>query len=77
MSGDMAGNICLSLLWLANVLKDVLSNVWRALRTGDLAPRYHAIVLAYGAEGDKELGIPGEDLPVGLGTSCGATPSTT
>ena len=26
----------------------------------DPAHGYHALVLAYGAEGDKELGIPGE-----------------
>ncbi|CAI8055101.1 NADPH:adrenodoxin oxidoreductase, mitochondrial [Geodia barretti] len=28
-----------------------------------LRPHYHAVVLAYGAEEDKELGIPGEDTP--------------
>jgi ferredoxin--NADP+ reductase len=29
---------------------------------GDLAERFHAIVYAYGAESDRRLGIPGEDL---------------
>lgn len=28
-----------------------------------LTPHYHAVVLAYGAEGDRVLGVPGEDLP--------------
>jgi ferredoxin/flavodoxin---NADP+ reductase len=28
----------------------------------ELAERYHAVVYAYGAETDRELGIPGEDL---------------
>ena len=29
----------------------------------DLFARYSATVLCYGAEGDKKLGVPGEDLP--------------
>jgi adrenodoxin-NADP+ reductase len=32
----------------------------------DLVPRYHATVLAYGAEGDKRLNIPGEDNLAGV-----------
>ena len=34
----------------------------RDVSVDDLTPRYHAVVLAYGAEGDKTLGVPGEDL---------------
>src|SRR5919201_2398440 len=29
----------------------------------DLAPRYHAVIYAVGAQTDKRMGIPGEDLP--------------
>jgi ferredoxin--NADP+ reductase len=35
----------------------------RDLSATELAERYHAIVYAYGAETDRHLGIPGEDLP--------------
>ena len=31
----------------------------------DLAPRYHAVVLAYGAAGDRTLDVPGEDTLLG------------
>ncbi|MDF1521291.1 MAG: NADP oxidoreductase [Trueperaceae bacterium] len=36
--------------------------VGRELTADDLARHYHATVLAYGAAGDRRLGIPGEDL---------------
>ena len=36
--------------------------VGRELSADDLARHYHATVLAYGAAGDRRLGIPGEDL---------------
>ena len=36
--------------------------VGRDLTADDLARHYHATVLAYGAAGDRKLGIPGEDL---------------
>jgi ferredoxin--NADP+ reductase len=29
----------------------------------ELAERYHAVIYAYGTETDRQLGIPGEDLP--------------
>ncbi|RLN67476.1 hypothetical protein BBP00_00001584 [Phytophthora kernoviae] len=32
------------------------------VRLADLQQHYHAVVLAYGAAGDRELGVPGEDL---------------
>lgn len=35
----------------------------RDLSAADLAERYHAVIYAYGAETDRQLGIPGEDLP--------------
>ena len=35
----------------------------RDLDHDDLARRYHAIVYAVGAQTDKQMGIPGEDLP--------------
>jgi ferredoxin/flavodoxin---NADP+ reductase len=38
-------------------------DVGRALTHDDLASRYHAVVYAVGADGDRRLGIPGEDLP--------------
>lgn len=37
-------------------------DVGRDLSAEDLARHYHATVLAYGAAGDRRLGIPGEDL---------------
>jgi ferredoxin--NADP+ reductase len=37
--------------------------VGRDLSHDDLAARFHAIVYAYGAETDKHMGIPGEELP--------------
>jgi ferredoxin--NADP+ reductase len=33
------------------------------LSAADLAERYHAVIWSYGAESDRQLGIPGEDLP--------------
>lgn len=38
-------------------------NVGKDVSLGELRSLYHAVVLAYGAEGDKRLNIPGEDLP--------------
>ena len=38
-------------------------DVGRDIGTGDLEDRYHAVIYAYGAETDRHLGIPGEDLP--------------
>ena len=35
----------------------------RDLSAAELAEHYHAVVYAYGAETDRHLGIPGEDLP--------------
>jgi ferredoxin/flavodoxin---NADP+ reductase len=35
----------------------------RDVSATELAERYHAVVYAYGAETDRHLGIPGEDLP--------------
>lgn len=35
----------------------------RDVSPAELADRYHAVVYAYGAETDRHLGIPGEDLP--------------
>jgi ferredoxin--NADP+ reductase len=35
----------------------------RDLSAADLAEHYHAVIYAYGAETDRHLGIPGEDLP--------------
>jgi ferredoxin/flavodoxin---NADP+ reductase len=37
--------------------------VGRDLSAADVADRYHAVVWSYGAETDRKLGIPGEDLP--------------
>jgi ferredoxin--NADP+ reductase len=34
----------------------------RDLSTAELAERYHAVIYAYGAETDRHLGIPGEEL---------------
>lgn len=42
----------------------------RDISPADLAKRYHAVLYAYGAETDRHLGIPGEDLP-------GSGPATT
>jgi ferredoxin--NADP+ reductase len=33
------------------------------LRAAELGDRYHAVIWSYGAESDRQLGIPGEDLP--------------
>ena len=35
----------------------------RDVSAAELAERYHAVIYAYGAETDRQLGIPGEDLP--------------
>jgi ferredoxin/flavodoxin---NADP+ reductase len=35
----------------------------RDVSAAELAERYHAVLYAYGAETDRKLGIPGEDLP--------------
>jgi ferredoxin--NADP+ reductase len=35
----------------------------RDVSAAELAERYHAVVYAYGAETDRHLGIPGEELP--------------
>ena len=35
----------------------------RDVSPAELAERYHAVIYAYGAETDRHLGIPGEDLP--------------
>ena len=37
--------------------------VGREISPGELAERYHAVVYAYGSSTDRQLGIPGEDLP--------------
>jgi ferredoxin/flavodoxin---NADP+ reductase len=37
--------------------------VGRDVSVGDLLAHYHAVVYAFGAAGDRRLGIPGEDLP--------------
>ena len=37
--------------------------VGRELSVADLEARYHAVVYAYGTATDRQLGIPGEDLP--------------
>jgi ferredoxin/flavodoxin---NADP+ reductase len=38
-------------------------HVGRDISADELAERYHAVIYAYGAETDRHLGIPGEDLP--------------
>lgn len=38
-------------------------DIGRDLTVGDLERHYHAIIYTFGAEADRELGIPGEDLP--------------
>ena len=37
--------------------------VGRDISAEELAERYHAVIYAYGAPTDRQLGIPGEDLP--------------
>ncbi len=37
--------------------------VGRDVHVGELDQRYHAIIYAYGTATDRQLGIPGEDLP--------------
>jgi ferredoxin--NADP+ reductase len=37
--------------------------IGRDLTVDDLTDHYHAILYTFGAEADRELGIPGEDLP--------------
>jgi ferredoxin/flavodoxin---NADP+ reductase len=37
--------------------------VGRDVNPAELAERYHAVVYAYGSATDRQLGIPGEDLP--------------
>ena len=37
--------------------------IGKHLSAAELAERYHAVVYAYGTGTDRELGIPGEDLP--------------
>ena len=37
--------------------------VGRHVQTGELADRYDAVIYAVGAQSDRALGIPGEDLP--------------
>ena len=37
--------------------------IGRHVNTAELAERYHAVIWCYGAESDRHLGIPGEDLP--------------
>lgn len=37
--------------------------VGRDITVEDLTDHYHAIIYTFGAEADRELGIPGEDLP--------------
>jgi NADPH-dependent glutamate synthase beta subunit-like oxidoreductase len=43
--------------------------VGRDVRLDELMPLYDAVVLATGADRDRKLGIPGEDLPGVLGSS--------
>ncbi|CAN9508947.1 unnamed protein product [Ophioblennius macclurei] len=38
-------------------------NVGKDVSMDELRRAYHAIVLSYGAEGNRSLGVPGEDLP--------------
>lgn len=38
-------------------------NVGTDVSVGELQEAYHAIVLSYGAEGNRSMGVPGEDLP--------------
>jgi len=38
-------------------------HVGREVGAAELAERYHAVIWSYGAESDRHLGIPGEDLP--------------
>lgn len=38
-------------------------NIGRDVTIGDLRNAYHAVILATGAESDRRLGVPGENLP--------------
>uniref|UniRef100_A0A3B5KXN9 NADPH:adrenodoxin oxidoreductase, mitochondrial n=2 Tax=Xiphophorus couchianus TaxID=32473 RepID=A0A3B5KXN9_9TELE len=38
-------------------------NVGKDVTVGELQGAYHAVVLSYGAEGNRRMGVPGEDLP--------------
>uniref|UniRef100_A0A8C2CII0 NADPH:adrenodoxin oxidoreductase, mitochondrial n=1 Tax=Cyprinus carpio TaxID=7962 RepID=A0A8C2CII0_CYPCA len=38
-------------------------NVGKDVTIDELRQAYHAVVLSYGAEGNRSMGIPGEDLP--------------
>src|SRR3954463_2347744 len=38
-------------------------HVGREIGAAELAERSHAVIWSYGAESDRHLGIPGEDLP--------------
>ncbi|XP_015250916.1 PREDICTED: NADPH:adrenodoxin oxidoreductase, mitochondrial [Cyprinodon variegatus] len=38
-------------------------NVGKDVTISELQQAYHAVVLSYGAEGNRRMGIPGEDLP--------------
>jgi ferredoxin/flavodoxin---NADP+ reductase len=38
-------------------------DIGRDLTAADLEQRYHAVIYAYGSATDRQLGIPGEDLP--------------
>jgi ferredoxin/flavodoxin---NADP+ reductase len=38
-------------------------NVGEHVSAAELGERYHAVIWSYGAESDRHLGIPGEDLP--------------
>ena len=37
--------------------------IGKDLSLKELREHYHAVLLSYGADSDRELGIPGEDLP--------------
>ncbi|MED6291812.1 hypothetical protein CHARACLAT_027470, partial [Characodon lateralis] len=37
-------------------------NVGKDVTVGELQQAYHAVVLSYGAEGNRRVGVPGEDL---------------
>ncbi|KAM4526669.1 NADPH:adrenodoxin oxidoreductase, mitochondrial [Fundulus diaphanus] len=38
-------------------------NVGKDVTVDELQQAYHAVVLSYGAEGNRRMGVPGEDLP--------------
>ncbi|KAH8038131.1 hypothetical protein HPB51_022616 [Rhipicephalus microplus] len=52
-----------------NIAKNPRCNVYGNVRLGtdvtvaDLRKAYHAVVLTYGADQERSLGVPGEDLP--------------